>query len=384
MRILKLMPLFLLTGLLASCNYNDQNSDEGGPSASNSSTDDSGDGAESELGNSPTTVILDQESMTPPKQSVGNRNDSQPKPDTTGDTSVPAAEDPSNETDEQPDEDQAADTAGDDTDQPEPDNQAQPETTEGETTEGETTEGEATEGGASEGGASEGEASEGETTEGEMPENEGQGAEEPGAEEQGSSDEAPDEQDSDAGDSDAGDSDAGDSDAGEAGDKEAKVTLKVAGGTIVLQAPAAWKQVDPQFGMIEAEFSVGPGTSEADGQEVDEARMTLMASGGSIDQNIERWFGQFQQPDNRDSSEVAKVEELDIQGTTVHYVDISGTYTGMGGAAAGGAKDGYRMLAAIIEMDGDRNYFIKFYGPESIIEENAKAFREFLESLERE
>lgn len=156
------------------------------------------------------------------------------------------------------------------------------------------------------------------------------------------------------------------------------VYVSVAEGFLRLPVPAGWKQVPPAVNMIEAEFAI-PGETE----EAPRGRATVMGSGGSIDANIERWFGQFVQPDGSDSSEHGSVAEKEISGLPVHIVDIRGTYMdGMGGPGAPRTeRPGYRMLAAIIETPDHGNYFIKFYGPEPLVTAHQDGFRQMIEGI---
>lgn len=171
----------------------------------------------------------------------------------------------------------------------------------------------------------------------------------------------------------------------ESGKKEkAGAKISLAEGKLVLQAPANWKQTEPKSRIIEQEFAV-PAEKEKD---LAPGRVTIMGAGGSVEQNIDRWIGQFVQPDGSDSKEKAKIDKRKVAGIEVHVIDIAGTYKDMpGGPFAGGKtieRENYRMLAAIIPAGKTiGNYFIKFYGPKKIVDENEKAFAKMIESLEK-
>lgn len=156
--------------------------------------------------------------------------------------------------------------------------------------------------------------------------------------------------------------------------------VEVAEGKLTFTAPEGWEKKDPRIRIIEAEFSI----PAAKGDE-QPGRMTVMGAGGSVEANIDRWLGQFEQPGGKDSKDVAKIEKLKVNGQNVHYVDISGTYRDMpGGPFAGGKavlREDYRMLAAIVETDKAGNYFFKFYGPQATVAANEKAFRSLVDSL---
>ena len=147
------------------------------------------------------------------------------------------------------------------------------------------------------------------------------------------------------------------------------------GSGLQLEAPEAWTPVAPALGMIQNEFAV-PAVEDdpADG------RVTVMSAGGSVEENIQRWIGQFTQPDGSPTADKAKVESLTVAGHNGRLVDISGTYhesRGMMGPSV--ERPDYRMLAAIISVEGG-NYFVKFYGPKKTVDSQADAFREMIES----
>jgi hypothetical protein len=159
-------------------------------------------------------------------------------------------------------------------------------------------------------------------------------------------------------------------------------TIALGDGKLTLEAPQKWTRKEPQVRIIEHEFAI----EGKKGQ--DAGRMTIMAAGGSIEQNIDRWIGQFAQSDGKKSQEKAKIEKQKIAGVEVHLVDIAGTYRDMpaGPFARGKAveRKDYRMLAAIIAGGPSiGNYFIKFYGPADLVKENEKEFRTMIDSLKK-
>jgi len=161
-------------------------------------------------------------------------------------------------------------------------------------------------------------------------------------------------------------------------DKAAGEKVTLADGKLSLTAPAAWERKEPSVRIIEHEFAV----PAADGDK-EAGRLTIMGAGGSIEANIERWIGQFEQPDGAATKERTKREKLTVDGQTVHMVDITGTYKDQRGPFAPAViRDDYRMLAAIIPTEKSGQYFVKLYGPKKTIAANEKAFRAFVESLE--
>jgi len=158
-------------------------------------------------------------------------------------------------------------------------------------------------------------------------------------------------------------------------------TIRLGEGKLELQAPEKWEKKEPRTRIVEHEFAV----AGKKGQEA--GRVTVMAAGGSIEQNIDRWIGQFKQPDGKNSKDKAKIEKKKIAGIEVHLVDVAGTYKDMpAGPFAGGKatdRENYRMLAAIVPGGRDiGNYFIKFYGPADVVKDNEKAFYKMIDSLQ--
>ena len=108
-----------------------------------------------------------------------------------------------------------------------------------------------------------------------------------------------------------------------------------------------------------------------------------MAAGGSVEANIDRWYGQFTQPDGGNTRDRAKVQKIKVGGEEIHLVDLSGTFKDQRGPMAPAVeRPKYRMLAAIIATKNAGSYFIKFYGPERTVADNEKAFVGMIEGLQ--
>ena len=137
--------------------------------------------------------------------------------------------------------------------------------------------------------------------------------------------------------------------------------IEVAGGKLALTAPEKWERKKPSSNIVEHEFSVP--ASEGD---ENPGRVTVMGAGGSVADNIDRWVGQFTQPDGGNSKDKTKINKTKVGGREVHLVDISGTYKDQRGPfsqAPSVEREKYRMLAAIIADKNLGNCFIKLYGP---------------------
>jgi hypothetical protein len=154
-------------------------------------------------------------------------------------------------------------------------------------------------------------------------------------------------------------------------------TLLVAdsGAGVQWTTPAGWKP-EAQRPMRLATYTIAPGA---------ECGVYFFGSGqgGSVDANLDRWIGQFLQADGKPSKAAAKIAKRTIHSWAVTTVDVSGSYTGMGGPTAqgGAAMPGYRMLGAIVEGP-QGSIFFKFTGPEKTVAANQGAFDKMLASLQ--
>jgi hypothetical protein len=156
--------------------------------------------------------------------------------------------------------------------------------------------------------------------------------------------------------------------------------FSIAGGSLLLEAPAGWKRVQPKSGIVETEFAIPSAAAD-----LPPGRMTVMGAGGSVQANVDRWYGQFAQPDGSATKDKATTKTLKLAGCTVTLVDVAGTYKDMpGGPFAGGKtieRPDYRMLAAIVETPEAGSHFLKFYGPAATVAKEADGFRKMIEGL---
>jgi hypothetical protein len=148
--------------------------------------------------------------------------------------------------------------------------------------------------------------------------------------------------------------------------------FSVSEGQVTMKAPTGWTKQQPRVRMIEAEFSI----PAVEGDEID-GRCTVMAAGGSVRANIDRWVAQFAKTDRN------RTEKKEIAGQEVHLVDLAGIYKDQRGPfAPAELRENYRVLGAIIVTQNRGQYFVKFYGPRATVSAHEKAFLEMLNSLQ--
>jgi len=148
--------------------------------------------------------------------------------------------------------------------------------------------------------------------------------------------------------------------------------------------PEGWRQSTPSSSMRVAEY-VLPG----EGYKAVDAGLAVFYfgrnQGGGLEANIERWYGQFTQPDGGSTKERASRSEKEVNGMPVTLVDIRGTFNSGGMGMGGGqkAQEGYRMLGAIVQSPAG-SFFFKLTGPENTVEGWAASFDQYLESIQPE
>ena len=146
-------------------------------------------------------------------------------------------------------------------------------------------------------------------------------------------------------------------------------------GPLSAVAPTGWVAQQPSSSMRVAQYGL-PGPAG-------EATLGIFffgpGQGGSVEANIERWYGQFSQEDGQPAQGrrwTRQVGDIEITG-----LDISGTFSGGMGMGNADPEVDYRMLGAIaVHRSG--TVFFKMTGPAQTVEQWAASFDEFLDSLQ--
>jgi len=149
-------------------------------------------------------------------------------------------------------------------------------------------------------------------------------------------------------------------------------------GDAKLEVPSSWERKEPTSSIIEHEFVAKSG----EGADAPTARVTMMAAGGDVRANIERWKGQFAGGD----AAAQKTEEKKVGNWTVHIADLSGAFAEtMGGGPFSGGKtvkrENYAMTGVILEHPEGRKYFIKVTGPMDVVKANRPMVVKMIEGL---
>src|SRR5690606_24505229 len=110
---------------------------------------------------------------------------------------------------------------------------------------------------------------------------------------------------------------ASDKDAKEKDEKEKEVELEkvvVAEKRLELMVPATWNERERQNNIIEKEFliyEVPLKEGEEPKADTPSGRLTLSSSGGTVDQNMRRWIGQFRLGRDADGEDAVQQEVIE-------------------------------------------------------------------------
>lgn len=157
-------------------------------------------------------------------------------------------------------------------------------------------------------------------------------------------------------------------------------TMRHEAAGLRFSVPKAWARVPAPSDMRAAQYRIPGAGGEKEGELI--LFFFGKGKGGSVQDNLDRWYGQFKRPDGKPSKDAAVVTIRTVNGLRVTAVDLSGTYTPM---AAGQQPEapltGYRMLGAIVEAD-EGPWFFKATGPADTIDAARSDFDALLQSLE--
>jgi hypothetical protein len=148
--------------------------------------------------------------------------------------------------------------------------------------------------------------------------------------------------------------------------------LGVAG--IAFTIPADWKQTPPSSGLRAAQYAIpGPGG---------DAELAVFffgpGQGGSVDQNVQRWVGQFSSADPAKPQLGGEVGSLESGDLKITLVRTEGTYNpgsmGMGDATP---RPNYALFGLVVEGGPEGNLFVKVTGPKDTLEKQKEPLENF-------
>lgn len=151
---------------------------------------------------------------------------------------------------------------------------------------------------------------------------------------------------------------------------------------VTLRAPQNWERQQPEQATRAAEFQV---PAEGGGEEATLIVYYFGPEGaGTAEDNIQRWIGQFEQPDGSPSDEVAQTEQRTFAGMSAHTVSLSGTYVAQAVPGEGEPmnEEGWALRGVVLETESGPYYF-KLVGPEETVQAAEQDLWQMLESAEQ-
>ena len=148
-------------------------------------------------------------------------------------------------------------------------------------------------------------------------------------------------------------------------------------GPFSLAVPADWKVKPTVSAMRAAEFEL-----PASGGQAEVIVYYFGESGaGSVQANVDRWVGQFTQPDGSPSKDAAKVEKASFAGQEASIITVSGHYAAraMPGGEAVDKADQTLMAAIVPSPKGP--YYFRLIGDRAAVASQSGKFRQLLDSL---
>ena len=139
-------------------------------------------------------------------------------------------------------------------------------------------------------------------------------------------------------------------------------------------APAGWRSGEPRAMRLATYYLGGPDAKHAGECAVFHFGPHM---GGSVDENIDRWVGQFA------ATPRSARRALDVHGLHVTRVEIAGTFLAPGADMQSQAQlRGWKLLGAIVEGPQGPVFF-KLTGPAGVIDHAAPDFDAMLTGLEK-
>jgi hypothetical protein len=149
------------------------------------------------------------------------------------------------------------------------------------------------------------------------------------------------------------------------------------GNGLCATPPAAWTPRPPASSSRVAEFEVGSGS----GAPASLVVYRFGGSGGTVEQNFERWAAQFTTPDGG-PVEPRLGAAPDRNGLAIHELAVEGTYVAevRPGAEERHHEPGWAMRAAVVETPGGP-FYVKLVGPEATVRAAEPDWNRYLASF---
>ena len=159
-----------------------------------------------------------------------------------------------------------------------------------------------------------------------------------------------------------------------AAEAEAEKTQTIQAEGVSFEVPADWESSKPTSAMRKAQVTAP--AAEGDEESAELLLYVFPGGAGTVEANVDRWQKQFSDEEG-DTPEV-ETETVKAGDLDVTRVECSGTYRDP--FAAGGPREDYRLLGAILQTES-AGYYFKMVGPSKTMEEAEAGFDAMIKSL---
>ena len=154
-------------------------------------------------------------------------------------------------------------------------------------------------------------------------------------------------------------------------------------GELTLTAEPGWLTEKPTSAMRKAQYRLPKFDKDTE-----DASLIVyffgQGQGGTAEDNIKRWIGQFEQPGGGSSADALSRSQRKVNGMNVTEVELAGTYIAETSPGSGQRlhNEHWRMLAAIVDAK-EGSYYPKLVGPEATVAHWEASFRKFVSALKQ-
>lgn len=140
-------------------------------------------------------------------------------------------------------------------------------------------------------------------------------------------------------------------------------------------------EIGPEAPMRAGTYLASAAEGDAEGAEC-RVNFFGQGQGGNVEQNIVRWQGQMEAPDQEGVFAEPLVSQVTVNGLQVSIVELAGTYLSKSRPMAREftRKPDFRMFAAIVQAPGGALFF-KMTGPAKTMQLQRETFRQMVGSL---
>lgn len=149
-------------------------------------------------------------------------------------------------------------------------------------------------------------------------------------------------------------------------------------GKLSATVPTDWKSEKPANRLRSHQFKLPSGDKGL----ADAELYAMPRSDPNPDKSFPRWKASFVPPEGQTLDDVAKVSKFEVNGATVHLLDVSGTwkYKPFPMAKKEELRPEYRAVWAVV-VTGDGATHLRLSGPREVVEKHYPAFEKWLRGL---